>query len=148
MPYPYELILPSQSSCSSILYKGELNTRKLNDLLRITYLRKWEKSGFEPRIPGTKIYAHGTYLVVQWLSLSASNAGDTCLIPGCGTKVPHLVLWPKKKIYALNYYIVSLLPKIRIEGNFLNPIENLSETEIAVMRLPEVYAEIDEGFVM
>ena len=54
----------------------------------------------------------------------------------------------KKKIYALNYYIVSLLPKIRIEGNFLNPIENLSETEIAVMRLPEVYAEIDEGFVM
>lgn len=54
----------------------------------------------------------------------------------------------KKKIYAFNYYIISLLPKIRIEGNFLNPRENLSETnEIAVMRLPEVYAEIDEGFV-
>lgn len=55
----------------------------------------------------------------------------------------------KKKIYALDYYIISLLPKIRrIEGNFLNPRENLSETnEIAVMRLPEVYAEIDEGFV-
>ena len=54
----------------------------------------------------------------------------------------------KKKIYALNYYIIPLLLKIRIEGNFLNPTENLSEnTEVAVMRLPEVYAEIDKGFV-
>lgn len=54
-----------------------------------------------------------------------------------------------KEIYALNYYIISLLLKIRIEGNFLNPIENLSETnnKVAVMRLPEVYAEIDEGFL-
>lgn len=42
MPYPYELILPSQSWGSSILYKGELDTRKLNDLLKITYLRKWK----------------------------------------------------------------------------------------------------------
>lgn len=48
----------------------------------------------------------------------------------------------KKKIYALNYYIIPLLLKIRIEGNFLNPIENLSENnEVAVMRLPEVYEE-------
>ena len=107
-----------------------------------------EESGFEPRIPGTKIYAHRTYLVVHWLSLSASNAGDTRSVPGCGTKVPHLVLWPKKKIYALNYYTIPLLLKIRREGNFLNPIENLSENnEVAVMRLPEVYAEIDKGFV-
>lgn len=86
--------------------------------------------------------------MVHWLSFSASNAGDTCSVPGCGTKIPHLVLWPKKKIYALNYYIIPLLLKIRIEGNFLNPTENLSENnEVAVMRLPEVYAEIDKGFV-
>ena len=31
----------------------------------------------------------GTYLVVQWLGLCASTAGDMGLIPGRGTKIPH-----------------------------------------------------------
>ena len=31
----------------------------------------------------------GTSLVVQWLRLCTSNAGDTALIPGWGTKIPH-----------------------------------------------------------
>ena len=33
----------------------------------------------------------GTSLVVQWLRLHASNAGDAALIPGWGTKTPHTV---------------------------------------------------------
>ena len=32
----------------------------------------------------------GTSLVDQWLRLSASNEGDTGLIPGQRTKVPHV----------------------------------------------------------
>ena len=31
----------------------------------------------------------GTSLVVQWLRIQPANAGDTGLIPGQGTKIPH-----------------------------------------------------------
>ena len=31
----------------------------------------------------------GTPLVLQWLILCASTAGDTCSIPGRGTKISH-----------------------------------------------------------
>ena len=34
--------------------------------------------------------------MVQWLSLHGSLAGDTSLIPGQGTKIPH-AMWPKKE---------------------------------------------------
>ena len=39
----------------------------------------------------------GTSLAVQRLRLCASTAGGTDLIPGWGTKIPHAVVWPKKK---------------------------------------------------
>ena len=35
-------------------------------------------------------------LKVQWLRLCISNAEDTGLIPGQGTKIPH-AMWPKKR---------------------------------------------------
>ena len=53
------------------------------------------------------LYLHGefdqrlkegrTSLAVQWLKLLASTAGDMGSIPGCGTKIPHAMVWPKKK---------------------------------------------------
>ena len=39
----------------------------------------------------------GTPLVVQWLRLHASNAGDTGSILGRGTKIPHAA-WPTRKL--------------------------------------------------
>ena len=33
--------------------------------------------------------SEGTCLMVQWLRLPASNAGDVGSIPGQGTKIPH-----------------------------------------------------------
>ena len=33
----------------------------------------------------------GTSLLVQWLRLHASNAGDVDLFTGQGTKIPHVV---------------------------------------------------------
>ena len=40
----------------------------------------------------------GTSLPVQWLRLHTSNAGDTALIPGQGTKTPQALRRdPKKK---------------------------------------------------
>ena len=39
----------------------------------------------------------GTSLVVQWLKLSASNAGDASSNPGRGTKIPHAVWLGQKK---------------------------------------------------
>ena len=33
----------------------------------------------------------GTFLVVQWLRVCASNAGDERLIPGQGAKIPHTI---------------------------------------------------------
>ena len=39
-----------------------------------------------------------TSLAVQWLRLGASNAGGMGSIPGWGTKIPHAVSWPKKKV--------------------------------------------------
>ena len=36
----------------------------------------------------------GTFLVVQWLRLRASNAGDMGLIGGWGSKIPHGVCVP------------------------------------------------------
>ena len=39
----------------------------------------------------------GASLVVQWLELHASTAGDTDSIPGGGTKIPHAVQCGKKK---------------------------------------------------
>ena len=42
--------------------------------------------------------AVGTSLVVQWLTLCMSTAGDTGSIPGQGTKTPHAtVVWAKIK---------------------------------------------------
>ena len=38
----------------------------------------------------------GNFLVVQWLRLHTSTAGDTGPIPGWGIKILH-VMWPKKK---------------------------------------------------
>ena len=35
-----------------------------------------------------------TSLVVQWLELCTSNAGNVDLIPGWGTKIPHAA-WPE-----------------------------------------------------
>ena len=39
----------------------------------------------------------GTSLVVQWLGLHASNAGDMGSIPGWETKIPHATWHAKKK---------------------------------------------------
>ena len=48
----------------------------------------------------------GISLVVQWLRLPASNAGDTSSIPGWGTKIPTChVVWPKKKLEKLFYML-------------------------------------------
>ena len=43
--------------------------------------------------------AQGSSLEVQWLTLRASTAGVTGLIPGLGTKIPHVWWhsWKKKK---------------------------------------------------
>ena len=38
-----------------------------------------------------------TSLVVQWLRLESSNAGDMGLIPGMGTKIPHAAEPGQKK---------------------------------------------------
>ena len=45
------------------------------------------------------LITHGveTFLVVQWLRLHASIAGDLGLISGQGTKIP--VAWPKKTFF-------------------------------------------------
>ena len=44
-----------------------------------------------------------TSLVVQWLRICASTAGDVGLIPGWGTKIPHAIGHSQKNIlYALN----------------------------------------------
>ena len=39
----------------------------------------------------------GTSLAVQWLALRASNAGGAGLIPGRGTRIPHVARGSKKK---------------------------------------------------
>ena len=45
----------------------------------------------------------GNSLMVQWLRLHASSAGDMSSMPGWGTKIPHAT-WPgqKKKIQLMN----------------------------------------------
>ena len=52
-----------------------------------------------------------TSLVVQWLRLCASTAGDVGLIPGWGTKIPHAIGHSQKNIpYAsilLTYYYTN-----------------------------------------
>ena len=39
----------------------------------------------------------GTFLVIQWLRLSASNAGCMSSIPGVETKIPHAAWYSQKK---------------------------------------------------
>ena len=50
-----------------------------------------------PWPPSCKNSSHGTSLMVQWLRLRPSNAGDTGSIPGQGTKIPHAVSAAIKK---------------------------------------------------
>ena len=52
--------------------------------------KKWP--GIEFQCVHLKGHA-GTSLVVQWLRLRASSAGDTSSVPGQGTKTEH-TLWP------------------------------------------------------
>ena len=42
-------------------------------------------------------YTHETSLVVQWLRLHASKAGDVGSIAGRGNEIPHAMRWDKKK---------------------------------------------------
>ena len=44
-----------------------------------------------------KKYSSGTSLAVQWLALRASSAGGAGLIPGWGTRIPHVARGSKKK---------------------------------------------------
>ena len=48
-------------------------------------------------LPTTKTILSKTFLVVQWLRLHTSNAGDVDSIPGWGTKIPHATHHGKKK---------------------------------------------------
>ena len=43
-----------------------------------------------------KILKQGLILIVQWLRLHTSSAGDRGLIPDWGTKILHTVQWDKK----------------------------------------------------
>ena len=45
--------------------------------------------------PHIESLKNGTSLAVQWLRLGASTAGGVGLIPGRGTKIPH-VAWRGK----------------------------------------------------
>ena len=54
---------------------------------RITVLNQIET--LEQKKAVTKIKNSGTSLVVQWLRLRTSNAGDVGSISGQGTKIPH-----------------------------------------------------------
>ena len=47
----------------------------------------------------------GSPAAVKWLSLCASTAGDTGLIPGQGIKSPQAAVWPKRKVPALDYLV-------------------------------------------
>ena len=53
----------------------------------------------------------GTSMVVQWLRLHTSTAGDMGLIPGWGTKVPHALrgVAKKKKKIKFKSLVSSLL---------------------------------------
>ena len=48
-----------------------------------------------------------TSLVVQWLRLHASNAGDLDSVPGQGTKIPHAA-WCGQKINLKNKQVSGL----------------------------------------
>ena len=48
--------------------------------------------------PRREIRLHGTSLVVQWLWLHVSNAGNTGLIPAQETKILYAAWWSKKEI--------------------------------------------------
>ena len=60
------------------------------------------------------LLSHGTFLVVQWLRLLTSNAGNQALIPGQGTRFLHAATkdplqpnkYKKKNIAILLYYIL------------------------------------------
>ena len=43
-------------------------------------------------------YSLGTFLVAQWLALHDSTAGDTSLILGWGTKIPHATQHGQKNL--------------------------------------------------
>ena len=45
----------------------------------------------------THTHTHETSLVVQWLRLHASKAGDVGSIPCRGSKIPHAMPWDQKK---------------------------------------------------
>ena len=55
----------------------------------------------EAPIVGRKVsikkYLSGTCLVAQWLRIHTSTPGDTGLIPGLETKIPHAVQHCKEK---------------------------------------------------
>ena len=39
----------------------------------------------------------GTSSAVPWLGSYASDVGNAGSVPGWGTRIPHAMLWPKKK---------------------------------------------------
>ena len=71
---------------------------------------------------------HGTSLVVQWLRLHVSNAGDVGSILGQGTRIPHLAWCAKKKAWGKGQELPSPLQGGHSPRNFIcSPIWKLSE---------------------
>ena len=70
---------------SVYIHTERLGRNQQNVLWKQTHILQW---GSVTEIENWKI---GTSLAVQWLRLCASTAGNTGLIPGDGTKIPHSV---------------------------------------------------------
>ena len=80
--------------------------------------------------------------MVQWLRLHASTAGDTGLIPGQGTKIPHAV-WHSQKIKSKLKKICFKLKLLFIEKHhYANEMASHKVREVITVHLS------DKGFAI
>ena len=72
-----------------------LSPQSMHVSLKVKFQAK--KGYFGSRNPQLKKMTAWTSLVVQWLRLCTSTAGDLRSIPGQGTKIPHTLQHGQKK---------------------------------------------------
>ena len=81
-------------------------------------------------MPETQNGNKGTSLVVQWLRLHTSTAGDMGSIPGRGTKIPHGAQGSQKKKNGNKEWLLGRQKRPRNEENgeytFLQHMDNIS----------------------
>ena len=91
------------------------------------------------------IFTSRTSLVVNWLRFHDSKARDVGSIPGCGTKIPHDTVQPKKKVYNKGISRSKIIFREKLEESKCNKCNQPPAEDDYILRLTMGWLKFDNS---